>query len=147
MCLYPVLVRNRAARAATSRVTVPKHPCLAVLCVQVLEAAAARQQEAEAARLASEAQRAAQHAQLKAALDQRAQGIKQQQEDSKRQLSAVLAQQVRDKQGSSRQQAQGPGGALLIHAPDPAAVASQRMQRQAEYRQVMALQCQLFINS
>ncbi|KAF6252735.1 hypothetical protein COO60DRAFT_1704165 [Scenedesmus sp. NREL 46B-D3] len=99
---------------------------------QVLEAAAARQQEAEAARLASEAQRAAQHAQLKAALDQRAQGIKQQQEDSKRQLSAVLAQQVRDKQGSSRQQAQGPGGALLIHAPDPAAVASQRMQRQAE---------------
>ncbi|WIA37482.1 hypothetical protein OEZ86_014398 [Tetradesmus obliquus] len=105
---------------------------------QVLEAAALRQKEAKAAQAALEAQRAAQHAQRKAALDQQAQGIKQQQEDSKKKLAAALAQQIRDKQGSNRQQAQGAGGALLINPPDQAAVISKRVQQQAEYRQQLA---------
>jgi hypothetical protein len=108
--------------------------------MQVFNAAAARQKDAEAAQLALEEQRAAQHAQMKAALDQQAQGIKQQQEDSKKKLAAVLAQQIRDKQGSSKQQAQAQGGALLISPPDAAAVTSQRAQRQAEYRQVLTMQ-------
>jgi hypothetical protein len=112
------------------------HRCVTLMCMQVLDAAAARQKDAEAAQLALEQQRAAQHAQLKAALDQQAQGIKKQQEDSKKELAAVLAQQIRDKQCSSQQLAQGLGGALLINPPDPAAVTSQRQQRQAEYRQV-----------